>query len=359
MGEKQQTLVLLTPGFAKDETDTSFIPILQIFVKNLKKQNPQLHIIILAFQYPYAAGEYGFHGTQVISFNGRNRRKLPHWFLWLKVWMTLRRLRHQYQGFDLLSFWFSECAFVGSLFARFYRLKHFCWLMGQEAKAGNKYFSLLQPRAENLIALSDAMAGEVYKNYSLRPRHVIPFGVDASVFPGETKARHIDIMGAGSLIPLKRYDLFLKVIARLADTFPDLQVVLCGQGPEKARLSNSIEEKQLQQHITLLGEVPHERVLALMQQSRIFLHTSEYEGFAAVCAEALYAGAQVVSFCQPIHQPIPHWHIVHSEEELMNRLVRLLNDKDLNHDPVLPFTIAGACTRIMKLFGGQAGNDSR
>jgi glycosyltransferase involved in cell wall biosynthesis len=359
MGKKQQTLVLLSPGFARDEMDTTCIPVLQYFVKNLKIQYPGLHIIILAFQYPFSAGTYAFHGAQVISFNGRNRRKIFHCFIWIKVWLTLSRLKRQYQVLGLLSFWFTECAFIGSLFARCYRLKHFSWLLGQDAKAGNKYFSLLQPRAENLIVLSDSMAGEVFKNYSLRPRHIIPFGVDASIFPAQTKARHIDIMGAGSLIPLKRYGLFLEVIARLTEKFPDLRVVLCGQGPEKASLLDRIEKGKLQKHITLLDEVPHAQVLALMQQSRIFLHTSGYEGFAAVCAEALYAGAHVVSFCQPIQQPIRHWHIAHSEEELLGHLAHLLSDKALRHEKVLPFTMQGACAEVMKLFGYYGIYDGR
>jgi glycosyltransferase involved in cell wall biosynthesis len=350
MKEKQQTLVLLTPGFARDEADTTCIPVLQFFVRHLKKQNPGLQILILAFQYPFAAGEYAFHGARVISFNGRNRGKIFRWLLWIKVWVRLTRLLRQYRVVGLLSFWFTECAFIGHLFGWRHRLKHFCWLLGQDAKAGNKYFSFIKPNPERLIVLSDAMAAEVYRNYFVKPRHIIPFGVDAAVFPAGTGERNIDIMGAGSLIPLKRYDLFLDVIERLTETFPGLRVVLCGQGPEKAHLLDRLEKGQLHRHVTLLDEVPHTRVLALMQQSRIFLHTSSYEGFAAVCAEALYAGAQVVSFCQPIDQPIRQWHIVRSEEELLDRLGQLLSDKALSHEKVLPFTIEEACSRIMELF---------
>jgi glycosyltransferase involved in cell wall biosynthesis len=360
MAEKQRTLVLLTPGFARDEADTTCIPVLQFFVRCLKKQNPGLQVIILAFQYPFSAGEYGFHGARVISFNGRNRRKVFRWLVWVKVWMALTRLQRQYRVIGLLSFWFTECAFIGHLFAWPHRLKHFCWLLGQDARPGNRFFSFIKPPAGSLIVLSDAMAGELLRNYSLKAGHVIPFGVDAAVFPAgpqeRNEERNIDIMGAGSLISLKRYDLFLDVVERLTEKFPGLRVVLCGKGPEKARLLERLEKGQLHRHVTLLDEVPHARVLALMRQSRIFLHTSAYEGFAAVCAEALYAGAQVVSFCQPIHQPIAHWHIVGSEAELLERLVLLLSQKELSHESVLPFTMEGTCSRIMELFGYQGSN---
>jgi glycosyltransferase involved in cell wall biosynthesis len=358
MGEKQPTIILLTPGFAKDETD-DFIPVLKLFVQNLHQQYPGLTIIILAFQYPYFAGEYAFHGTRVISFNGGNRGKVHRGLLWSKVWFTLTRLHRHYQVLGVLSFWFGECAFLGGFFGRYYRIKHKAWFLGQDARAGNKFISLIRPDANNLIVLSDALAGELERNYGIKPRHKIPFGVDPSVFPAPAANRPIAIMGAGSLIPLKRYGLFVDIIRQVVQKFPDLKVVLCGQGPEQDALLKRIAAGQLQDNITFLGEVPHARVLTLMQQSRIFLHPSSYEGFSAVCAEALYAGCQVVSFCQPMQQPIDHWHIVYSEEELVNRLVQLLSAKELSHESVLPFAMTDACRRIMTLFGYEQAHHGR
>jgi glycosyltransferase involved in cell wall biosynthesis len=309
---------------------------------------------VLALQYPYAAGAYEVNGVRVRSFNGRRRGRPYSWLLWWRVWLALTRINRQHQVIGLLSFWFGECAFIGHYFGRLFRIRHLAWLLGQDARAGNKILSFIRPRAASLIVLSDALATEVYRNYGLQPAHLIPFGVDPAVFPDLGGERNIDIMGAGSLIPLKRYHLFVDVVGQLVALFPRLRVVLCGQGPEQTALEARIEKAGLQDHITLLREVPHRQVLALMQQSRVFLHTSSYEGFAAVCAEALYAGAQVVSFCQPMRQPIRQWHIVHSEEEMVSRLEGLLGDPALAHERVLPFAMTKACAQIMALFGCQA-----
>ena len=46
-------LVILTPGFPKDETDTTCIPFLQDFILELNDQYPSLKIDILAFDYPF------------------------------------------------------------------------------------------------------------------------------------------------------------------------------------------------------------------------------------------------------------------------------------------------------------------
>ena len=48
-----KTIVILTPGFASDESDTSCIPALQDYVLALQQSFPGLRIVVLAFQYPY------------------------------------------------------------------------------------------------------------------------------------------------------------------------------------------------------------------------------------------------------------------------------------------------------------------
>lgn len=345
-----QTLIILTPGFPENEEDTTCLPAQQVFVKALKKNYPNLNIIVLAFQYPFISTVYEWYGVRVISFNGGNKGKLTMPRNWFFVWKTLRQLNKENRIIGLLSFWLGECAFIGNYFAKVYGLKQFIWLLGQDAKSGNKFHSLIRPKPANLIALSDFIADEFFKNYSIRPKHTIPVGIDISLFDKEKAIRDIDIIGAGSLIPLKRYDLFIGVIKQLICHFPDIHVVICGKGPEKDQLQHQINENQLQTTITLLDEVSHTGVLALMQRSKIFLHTSSYEGFGAVCAEALYAGAHVLSFCKPMNSEIRHWHIVKQKEEILETLVELLHNSDLDHEAVLTFSINEIAEEIMKLY---------
>lgn len=160
-------------------------------------------------------------------------------------------------------------------------------------------------------------------------------------------------MGAGSLIPLKQYDQFIQVANIVAKEIPDLNIVLVGNGPEEERLRLMIHELNLTNHITLTGKVTHAATLAMMQQSKILLHTSSYEGLGVVCLEALYAGAQVISFCQPIDRDIRGWHIVASKEEMVRKAIELLLAKKLEYTPELPFSLENTATSIMNLFTGQ------
>jgi glycosyltransferase involved in cell wall biosynthesis len=347
---KVKTLVILTPGFPENEADSTCIPPQQIFVKALKETHPELNIIILTFQYPFFSAEYDWHGIRVIAFGGENKGRLFRLFRGLRVWKTLGRLNKEHQLIGLLSFWFGKCALIASGFARRHRLTNYCWILGQDAKAGNKYFNLIKPAAESLIALSDFIATEFHKNYGIKPAHLVPVGIETSLFDAANAERDIDIIGAGNLIPLKQYPVFLEIIHSLKTFRPDIKAVICGDGPERKRLEQMIKALRLESNVLLKGRLSHPEVLLLMQRSRLFVHTSNYEGFGAVCLEALYAGAQVVSFVEPMQAAIKNWHIAAGTDEMVNILKTLLQDPTIRYEPVLPFPIQDNVKKIMDLF---------
>lgn len=350
MKSKRQTLVILSPGFPKDKVDTACLPPQQVFVKALKEICPGLNIIVLTFQYPFFAAQYDWHGVKVISIGGKERRRIFRLITWIKAWLILKKLNKQYHLIGLLSFWFGECAFVGSRFAKRHGLTHYSWLLGQDAKKWNKYFKWIKPRGAELIALSDFIVREVNKNHGVKPLHVIPVGIDTSLFKTTPVKRDIDILGAGSLIPLKRYDLFIESISYLKEIFPNIQAVVCGKGLEMERLKSLAHTKGVEGNITFKGELPHREVLRLMQRSKVFLHTSIYEGFGAVISEALYSGAQVVSFCKPMDKEYRHHFVVKNQGEMNARLLSLLKNKKMDHDPVLMCPIEQIAKNMISLF---------
>jgi glycosyltransferase involved in cell wall biosynthesis len=346
---KPETLVILTPGFPANEEDSTCIPPQQLFVKALKKQRPELNIIIISFQYPFEARQYLWHGMQVIAFGGRSRGKVLRRVLWLKVWHMLKQLNKEHNIIGLLSFWMGECAFIGNRFARKYSLQYYCWVLGQDARPGNKFARLIKPKGGQLIALSDQLAREVEANYGIVPQHIIPPGIDTSTFGIAATQRDIDLMGAGSLIPLKQYDLFVDVVKKLTVQFPNIKAVICGRGTEMERLKTQINRLKLKKNIELIGGLPHGEVLAMMQRSKVFLHTSAYEGFGMVLSEALYAGARVVSLVKPMDVMPEEFHQAKNEGEMVELVTALLNDK-LSYEPVLLYPIDCIANKVAELF---------
>jgi glycosyltransferase involved in cell wall biosynthesis len=351
MAKDNKTLIILSPGFPETEADTVCLPMQQALIKALTKTTPGLNIVVLAFQFPYVKKEYIWYGVKVKSFDGRNRGGLKRLLLRKKIYGELRKINSESKLAGILSFWCGECALVGKRFADKFQLKHFCWILGQDAKKENKYPQRIKPRADELVALSDFLQDEFEKNHGIQPAAVIPPGIDTKLYREPVTGRDIDILGAGSLIPLKQYNIFLEIVAEVKKQFPSLKAVLIGDGPEKQKLEKDIVSLQLQDTVTLTGELPHPEVLRMMQRAKVFLHPSKYEGFSGVCLEALYAGAHVISFTRAMNDDIEQWQVVRSKEEMYQRVIELLSDPALAHNQNLPFSIERTAASFLDKFG--------
>jgi len=349
---QQETLVIIIPGFPINEDDTTCLPTQQNLIKALNRNYPVLKIFIIAFQYPFVEKTYEWHSNTVISFYAKKGifRKI---FVWIRLWNLLKSINRKYKVTGILSLWCAEYAIVAKMFARKYKLKQYCWLMGQDARPGNKFIGLLQPRPGSVIALSHSLADEFYRNYKVRPAHVIPNGINISQFENDSFDRDVDVLAVGSLIQLKQYDVFVKVIKELKNYLPDIRCVICGKGPEEEALKRLILESGLQKNISMLGELPHVKVLQIMQRSKVLLHPSSYEGFPAVCIEALYAGASVVSFVQPMNEEIERWHVVSNTNEMIAAVLSLLQDCKATYPSVLVYDVNDMVKALMDLYRYQ------
>ncbi len=347
-------LILLSPGFPKDEQDTSCLPAFQQFALSVKEQFPQYRLIVLSFQYPFEARRYQWKGIGVIALGGKNRSKLFR----LRTWMAARRaLREIYQTHEvagLISLWMTECALVANRFAKKHQLKHVIWIIGQDAKAGNSYVKRTRPEASQLIAMSDFLKDEFYKNYGIMPQHVMENGINVSIFPGlNTGERAIDVFGAGSLIPLKNYSLFIGLIAELKQDFPQIRVQIAGGGEERDSLQNLIIKLGLENNVRLLGPQSHAETLVLMNQSKVFLHTSHYEGNSTVLMEALYSGCRVLSTCALSYKKTDHLLVSSDREVLKQALLSLLHDQEHLGSRVVFNTMHDTARRMVNLLTQQ------
>ncbi len=350
MNNDNNTLVILTPGFPGSETDSTCLPMQQSFIRTLKENHPGVNIIILSFQYPYYKKIYTWFGITVMSFNGQNKGNLKRLLLRRSLYSTLKNIHGSYKIAGIISFWYGECALVGKRFSGKHAIKHYCWILGQDAKKENNYPKRVRANAGDLIALSDFLQDEFERNHNSRPQHVIPPGTDTKQFTTAVKEKNIDIIGAGSFIALKRFDIFIELIAEIKKTFPAVKSVLVGDGPEKEKLQNLVSKYGLQDNITLTGELAHDKVLALMQSAKLLLHPSSYEGFSGVCLEALSAGTQVISFCRAMKQEIEYWHIVQNKEEMKQKALFILQNTNTLHSHKLPFLMSDTVKSFVRLF---------
>src|SRR5688572_18295303 len=243
------------------------MPPQQVFVKAVKKLFPSLEIVVLSFHYPPFKAKYEIAGCRVISFGGKTIPVAGGWLLRYTIWKALIKIKKDNTIIGLLSFWCGECAFTGKWFAGKNKLKHFCWLLGQDAKKNNRWVKWIKPVSGELIALSDFIQTEFSKNHGITPEWVIPPGIDPDLFKDGMPVKEIDIIGAGSLIPLKQYEIFIEVISELKNKIPSIKAKLCGKGPEEKKLLSMIEKMNLAAAIEFSGELSHPELLQTMKKA--------------------------------------------------------------------------------------------
>jgi glycosyltransferase involved in cell wall biosynthesis len=102
------------------------------------------------------------------------------------------------------------------------------------------------------------------------------------------------IIGIGRLDHQKGFDVLIEGFTRLADRFPDWDVVIFGQGPDRAALLEKIDANGLAGRIHLMGVSAD--VASELARSHLMAFPSRYEGFPNALAEAMAIGLPAVAF---------------------------------------------------------------
>lgn len=294
-------IVVLCPGFAADESDVNCITYLQYFLLHLKRLAPEKKISIIAFEYPFIKKRYEWNGVTVYSIGGKSKKGLYKITTWLKAIYTFFMINKSCKVTTVMSFWLRECSFIGLLLSKLFSFKFFALMQGQDSLKGNWYLRFLKDKKIEFVSHSTFNAKMFQQSSGTTCRHIIPFGVDYEniykEWPVENAKRSIDIIGVGSLLPVKNYSLFLELISELKASFPALRVLILGEGPQRVLLQHKINSLGLKETVVLKGFVGiRAELFKLLNQSKIFLHTSTHEGQCYAFMEAYAYGLDVVSF---------------------------------------------------------------
>ncbi|EDP97357.1 glycosyl transferase [Kordia algicida OT-1] len=347
MKEIKQHIVFLTPGFAKSEVDSTTIPALQVFLKSMRNALPEAKLTLLAFQFPFTRKKYNWHGIEIIPLDGRNK-KFQKLLIWRKARRTLQKL-HKKEKIDTIhSFWIGECSRVGQKFAKKHKVNHVVTVMGQDASIKNSYAKNLMNSNVKMVTLSENHQAKLTKTYNLNST-IIPWHLDVSEFPPLTEST-IDILGVGSLNTIKNYVDFIDVISAVAKTHKNLKVTIIGDGSMRSELETKIKNLQLENTISLLGELPRTEVLKKMAQAKILLHTSMYESFGFVFLEALYSGMQLVSHNVGLAKASENWHVGTDKIDLIEACKILLLEKNRQKKRVILSTETETINAYLSLY---------
>ncbi|MGB8854116.1 MAG: glycosyltransferase family 4 protein [Pirellulales bacterium] len=120
-------------------------------------------------------------------------------------------------------------------------------------------------------------------------------GVNVAAFATAEPFPHLRryILGLGSLVRHKGFDLLVDAYAQLRD--PAVDLLIAGDGSESAALASQIARLGLHDRVQLLGPVTGDRKVSLYRSAAFFVCPSRREPFANVILEALASGLPVVA----------------------------------------------------------------
>ena len=141
--------------------------------------------------------------------------------------------------------------------------------------------------------------------------------------------------------------MWLQVIAEIAKRKPDLRAELIGDGVDRPALQSLIQQMGLEDAVRLHGHLPRAEVLARMLESKILLHTSNFESFGFVLAEAAMNGCRVVS--TPVGIAPQFSAIGRTREELLKQVMLALAQPLLSA-PITPFMMEDAAQQYLRVY---------
>ncbi len=153
------------------------------------------------------------------------------------------------------------------------------------------------PRLPRIIVTSPFTGAALAADFAVDPSRitvVVPGTEDAPRSTGSTDGV-CRILSIGTLIPRKGHDILLRALALLFDL--DWRLTIAGspdRDPAHAHtLLALVQELDIAQRVTFLGELSGEPLAELWQQADLFALATQFEGYGMVIAEALKRGLPV------------------------------------------------------------------
>ena len=231
-----------------------------------------------------------------------------------KVWSLVRK--HQVRVICIGEL--NSSAWLGSLFKKVLGIPVILYVHGEEITTrfsagsfGRRRQSYLQA-ADGIVSVSRFTQKALVEQMGVRPERVclIENGVDTRRFspgPDDTAFRAKFGLGqkrlvvaVGRLVPRKGFDKTIAAWPAVHAAHPDAQLVIVGDGPQRAELQALADASGVADSITLTGSVSDAELLAAYRSASLFVMPNrtmpdgDTEGFGLVFLEANACGRAVI-----------------------------------------------------------------
>lgn len=223
---------------------------------------------------------------------------------------------------------------------------------GQARRFARNFTRKFYNRADVVIAPTIFMK-EVLESYGVdTPIEVIPTGIPADEFAGlskdnekqnsrwfkeypELKGKKL-LLHAGRIGQEKNVDFLIQMLEQVVRQIPDVILMFAGDGPDREKLQQSIDELGLHKNVVFFGFVDRNRMKELYHLADIFVFASKTETQGLVTAEAMICHTPVVAIGKMGTRQIMNgdnggYMVEEDVDEFASKVLLLLKDSKLYH----------------------------
>ncbi len=145
------------------------------------------------------------------------------------------------------------------------------------------------------------------------------------------------IVTCGRLEEQKNHKMLIRSFAFIANKYPEVQLLIYGEGSLREEISNLINKERLDSHVKLMGT--SDDIPDVLKEAEVFVISSDYEGMPNALMEALAVGVPCISTDCPCGGP--HVLIEHGvngllvpagdESKMAEAMDTLLGNKEYAH----------------------------
>ena len=126
--------------------------------------------------------------------------------------------------------------------------------------------------------------------------HIVRCGLDMAEFAGVSDVPDsLDLVCVGRLCKAKAQPLLVEAVAEVVPAYPDMKLILIGDGEERGEVERRIAAHDLSRNVELVGWKSNADVRAALTRARALVLPSLAEGLPIVIMESLALGRPVLS----------------------------------------------------------------
>ncbi len=158
--------------------------------------------------------------------------------------------------------------------------------------------------------------------------------IDAEAPFKATPVAH-QIVTTARLTEWKGVDGIIRAVALLKEKYPDVRLVICGDGPEMEKLKQLAKDKGVESRVTFLGNVSRAETWHQRKCSEVYVLNSTYEGLPHTALTSFAAGIPMVATNIPgtneavYHEKTGLLVEPGNDQSLANAVARLFDDAAL------------------------------